>query len=80
VCVQYPLRSVNPLKKIFKGFTQGVIFVDNEKIFKDAVAQEGYEAYFSDKFAGDFGHCTKKGNRLLAQNIANAIVKGISNK
>ena len=77
VCAQYPMRSVQPLKKIFKD-DENIIFVDNERIFKDAVRKEGYNEYFRDMFGGDFGHCTQKGNRLLAQNIANAILKDIN--
>ena len=77
VVVQYPLRSLKRLRKIFKDNGEGIVFVDNESIFKDAVRHEGYSAYFRDKFAGDFGHCTKKGNRLLAKNIANVIIKEI---
>jgi Tfp pilus assembly protein PilF len=76
VCVQYPVRSIRPLKNIFKEEAEGsIIFVDNEKIFKDAIRKEGYKEYFRDMFGGDFGHCTKKGNRLLAENIANTILK-----
>lgn len=39
-----------------------------------------YKEYFGDMFAGDFGHCTKKGNRLLAENIANVILKEVFGK
>ncbi len=74
VCVQYPMRSLKPLEAIFQSET-GILFVDNEKIFKDALRHAAYEAYFEDNFAGDFGHATKKGNRLLAENIASAILK-----
>lgn len=74
VCVQYPMRDAAILKNIFNG-QAGIIFVDNEHIFKEAVKREGYKAYFRDIFAGDFGHCTEKGNRLLADNIADSIVK-----
>jgi Flp pilus assembly protein TadD len=74
VCVQYPMRNIGPLKKIFAAY-DGVVFVDNEKVFKKAVVRGGYEEYFVDMFAGDFGHCTNKGNRLLAENIANVILK-----
>jgi len=81
VCAQYPVRNIAPLKKIFeKDEEAGIIFVDNEKIFKDAVRKEGYKEYFTDMFAGDFGHCTGKGNRLLAENIASAILKEVFNK
>ena len=79
VCVQYPVRSIAPLKKIFEA-EEGVVFVDNEKIFKDAIKKEGYKKYFFDMCGGEFGHCTPKGNRLLAGNIANTILKEIFNK
>jgi len=74
VCVQYPMRSVEPLKEMFRN-REGIIFVDNERPFKERVAKEGYDEYFADMFGGDFGHCTEKGNRLLAGNIANTILK-----
>ena len=77
--MQYPMCSVEPLKKIFAG-QEGIIFVDNEKVFKDALREGGYRAYFIDMFAGDFGHCTEKGNRLLAENIAKVILKNIFGK
>ncbi len=79
ICVQYPMRSVEPLKKILGG-ADGVIFVDNEGIFKNAVLNEGYTRYFKDIFAGDFGHCNEKGNKLLAKNIADVILKEVFNK
>jgi Tfp pilus assembly protein PilF len=79
VCVQYPMRNVEMLKRIF-GEDEGVIFVDNEQVFKKAVRPSGYKEYFTDMFAGDFGHCTQKGNELLAQNIADVILSEVFNK
>ena len=79
VCVQYPMRGVNPLKKIFAE-DKGIIFVDNESLFKDAVKRSNYKEYFRDMFAGDFGHCTQKGNELLAKNIADVILREVFNK
>jgi tetratricopeptide (TPR) repeat protein len=79
VCVQYPLRDVDDLKKMLEG-QGGVVFVDNEKIFSEAVKERGYDQYFYDMFAGDFGHCTKEGNRLLAKNISDTILKDILKK
>jgi len=79
ICVQYPICSIEPLKKIFEG-EEGIFFVDNEEIFKSAVLREGYKKYFRDIFAGDFGHCTEKGNRLLAENIADVILKEVFKK
>ncbi len=78
ICVQYPLRSIEPLTKMFNR-DERIIFVDNEKIFKDAIKKENYWEYFIDMFAGDFGHCTRRGNKLLAGHIAGAILKNIFN-
>jgi len=72
VIMQYPLMDAKPLKRMFSS-KENIIFVDNEKIFKDRLEHSSYEEYFVDKFAGDFGHCTEKGNRLIAENIANVI-------
>ena len=74
VCMQYPMRSIEPLKRLFDS-TEGMIFVDNEGIFKEAIRQASYDEYFTDIFGGDFGHCTPKGNRLLAENIADVILR-----
>jgi tetratricopeptide (TPR) repeat protein len=79
VCVQYPMRNAEPLKRIFEK-DEGITFVDNERVFKEAVKRSGYKEYFRDMFAGDFGHCTRRGNELLAQNIADVILKEVFNK
>ena len=79
VCMLNPLQSVEPLKRIFEG-QSGVIFVDNEKIFKNALKEGSHKEYFIDVLGGDFGHCTAKGNRLIAENIANTILKEFFNK
>ena len=75
VCVQYPMRPISSLEKIFAGEGDNIIFVDNENIFRNAIGQDGLNAYFVDMFAGNFGHCTEKGNRLLGENIAKAILR-----
>ena len=79
VCAQYPMRNVGSLKKIFEK-DKGVIFVDNEGVFKEVLKKSNYKEYFRDMFGGDFGHCTEKGNQLLAQNIADVILKEVFNK
>jgi hypothetical protein len=76
VCVQYPMRSIKPLKSMFED-QGGVIFVDNEKVFKDALKQGTYREYFIDMFGGEFGHCTIKGDELLAENISKSIAQYI---
>lgn len=79
VCMQYPMRSVAALKKTLIPH-EGVVFIDNEGIFKDAVAQSDFLEYFKDLFGGDFGHCTQKGNTLLAENIAQVLVEEVFSK
>ncbi|MCB4792523.1 MAG: tetratricopeptide repeat protein [Elusimicrobia bacterium] len=79
VCVQYPTRKLDDLKSIFKE-DEDIVFVDNEKTFKEAVKEEGYNEYFIDRMAENFGHCTLKGNKLLARNIADAIIKEVFNR
>ena len=79
VCVQYPMRSVEPLKNIFQK-QNNVILVDNEEIFKDALKKSSYKEYFTDITGREHTDCTRKGNTLLASNIARAILKEQFNK
>jgi tetratricopeptide (TPR) repeat protein len=73
VAVQYPLRPVHTLKKLL-GSDETIYYVDNEALFKDAIQRASFTDYFRDFFAGDFGHCTDKGNKLLAENIGRTIL------
>jgi hypothetical protein len=79
VCVQYPMRNVEPLKKIFKE-DEDIIFIDSESVLKEALKKGSYKEYFKDMIGGDFGHCTDKGNKLLADNIANTILSKVFHK
>ncbi len=72
--MQYPILDINELKKMFEG-NNNIIFVSNEENFKKALETGKYDDYFIDSFAGDFGHCTPKGNKLIAENVADAILK-----
>lgn len=74
VAVQYPMRRLDPLREMLPD-AGDVVFVDNERIFQEAVAREGYDAVFTDYFAGDFGHFTPRGAELLAANIADALLR-----
>ncbi len=71
-CIQYPVRKLKNLKNILNSQSY-VNFIDNEMLFKQAIEKDGYWTYFIDAFAGDFGHCTVLGNKLLANNVADAI-------
>lgn len=74
VMMQYPTRSVKPLNEAFES-ERGIIFIDNEEVFKNALKQDAYKDYFMDTFGSDFGHATPKGSRLIAENVANTLLK-----
>ena len=73
IAVQYPVRPVEPLENILKGFNN-VTFVSNENTFKETLRRAKFEDLFTDSFAGNFGHCTPEGNRLLAEQVSKAII------
>ncbi len=73
VAVQYPVRSAEPLEKLFSG-NDAVILVDNSEVFRAALQQHRFDELFWDRCYGDFGHGTRLGNRILADNIADAIL------
>jgi len=79
VAMQYPILNVEELKLMFDG-NEDIIFVSNEENFKKAIKNGKYEDYFIDNFAGDFGHCTEEGNRLIAENVANVILEELGIK
>ena len=78
-CVGYPMRPIEGLKYIITP-SHNLRLIDNELIFKNAVNSGSYAKYFTDRFAGDFGHCTIEGNKLLAENIATEVLKYTSDK
>jgi hypothetical protein len=71
--MQYPLRSVDALKRMLAP-PEGVIFVENEAIFQEALKRLSPKELFRDSFGGDFGHCTPTGNRLIADHLARVIL------
>ena len=75
VVVQYPYRKIELLKNIFED-KWGIIFVDSEDVLKVALVHGNYDECFIDHFSSDFGHYPKKGNQLLVENVAGAIIEG----
>ena len=77
--MQYPLRIVEPLKNLLYS-TEDIIFVENRKNFEDVLKNGKYEDYFVDNFGSEFGHGSPRGNRLIAENVANVIIKEVFKK
>jgi tetratricopeptide (TPR) repeat protein len=71
ICVQYPLRPVVPLRELCGP---RALLVDNESVFKNALLGRDPTDIFTDFFAGNFGHATAAGNKLLAQDVARTIL------
>lgn len=74
VAVQYPRRSVAPLVAMLSSMP-AIVLVDNQQVFEEALREHSYNDLFTDRFAGDFGHCTPKGNAILAGHIAEKILR-----
>ncbi len=77
ICMQYPVRSIEPLKNLLKNedYFNKIIFISNENNFKEMLKIHPYKDIFKDQFAGDFGHCTYFGNKLIAENAAKTILE-----
>ena len=44
-------------------------FLENKKNFKEALKKHDFEEIFTDQFAGLFGHTSKLGHEIIANNI-----------
>ncbi len=73
LAAQYPMRPVADLAALL-GPNPDVVYVDNEASFRRGVDDKGFEYYFEDKFAGDFGYMTDAGMRLFADTVAERLV------
>jgi hypothetical protein len=82
VFIQYPMRDIRALQAVFADDLDRdrIIFVDNGPVFRRAVSERGYEGIFNDRANGNFGHGTREGNRILAENVARAILQRMPGK
>jgi len=69
IAMQYPMRDPLRLKAIF-GPSGDITVIGNQGNFRQALQHLSYQDLFIDRFAGDFGHCTARGNALIAANVA----------
>lgn len=78
ICMQYPRRSAAVLKQ-YLGDDHDIVVLSNRKNFSRALEDLEYDDLFIDQFAGDFGHCSAKGNRLIAENIIQELERRLLN-
>ncbi len=72
VALQYPTWRFADLRRLVQPDPLTVL-VDNERSFVDAVAAQGYDALFRDRFIGSGGHLTPRGVDLLVDNVLAAL-------
>lgn len=71
VAMQYPTLPDADLRAIFPD--GGPLVVENRENFSRALERFGYWALFEDRVETTWGHCTRKGHRLIAENLADAL-------
>ncbi len=77
VVMAYPRRSVEPLQRMLEPLA-GVIYVEHREPFERVLAEEPLEALFVDMHGGDYGHCTPRGNELVAGTLADAVLEHLA--
>ena len=78
VAVQYPALPIGPLRQMIEP-APGMVFVDNEQTFLQAIKTQPVGKVFRDLFGGIFGHMTPYGNDLLAENVARGVLELVPN-
>ncbi len=76
IAVQYPLLSLDGLRVMFNG-DEDITFVSNEENFKKELKDSKFEDFFRGPDFGIFGHTTKKGADLIAENVAGAVLNDL---
>jgi len=81
IAMQYPTLPVETLKAHFLGDGgapdekyRKIIFVSNRENFLAAVGARGYDALFTDRFRGSWGHSTGLGHQLIADAVKSAVL------
>ncbi len=72
VFVGYALRKIDIVKNIIE---REVLYISNYEIFRDLLNRYKYDELFTDNYAKDFGHATPLGNRIIAGNVAQQLLK-----
>lgn len=76
VVMQYPMLSIQKLKQIFKD-EKKIYYVENLRNFEEALSLHAEGEVFIDKFAGEFGHTTELGHKLIAQEIIQTLLPAL---
>lgn len=80
VAVQYPMRDAAPLRRLLSdrpGPGDGLQVVENRDPFREILHHRRVDELFVDLFAGDFGHCTREGNTIIARSVLPAVLRAV---
>lgn len=75
ISMSYPNRDADSLEKMLFDMKKEIIFVSNDKPFKEALEDKSIDDVFADLFGGDFGHCTEYGYGLISKNLLPVILE-----
>jgi hypothetical protein len=68
VVMQYPLRSIEGLEKVYP-YGGDFLIISNKELFEKLLKNNNYDRLFSDNFAGDFGHFNEISKKAIARNV-----------
>lgn len=71
--MEYPNLKVKNLKTRIQGLE--IPIVSNYQPFNEMLKSQPWDMFFTDRFAGDFGHFTKFGAQLVAINVIQSLVE-----
>ena len=80
IAMQYPRRDPDLLRRMLDGWSPPVIVQDQTEGFERALAHQPYDALFTDRFGGDFGHTTEAGDRLIARQVLDAVLRVLAER
>lgn len=78
VLMTYPLRGTGGIPEFFEQIKHSAVpvaLVNNDEPFRQALRKFPANEIFLDFFAGDFGHTTKLGHSLIAENVVEEVVR-----
>ncbi|CBW26467.1 hypothetical protein BMS_1623 [Halobacteriovorax marinus SJ] len=75
IAIQYPNLPISQIKNYFEDSDiEPNLFISNQRNFQEKLEEHSYDTLFTDNFAGDFGHLTTKGHRVIAMEVARALL------
>lgn len=87
IAMQYPTLPVNDLRSLFtdkdgmlNSHFKDIIFISNEYNFKSQLKIKSYDKIFFDRFRGSWGHTTKFGHEMIADNLISTVEEVIKSQ